>query len=257
MILGISYNVFDGEELLEGSIMKIRELVDYVSVVYQTTSNFNKKNDKVELVVQDLLTRGIIDEILKFEPKNVTGYNNEIVKRNLGLQLSKKNLCTHHMSMDADEFYLPEEFKWMKNHLGEHDGAYCKMQTYYKSWGYQLDPPEEYYVSTIQKIKPGSQYIFQYPSPVLVDPTRRMNKIVKPIIFRRDEIQMHHGSYIRENLRSKLENSSSQAAFENDIDRIVEHFYKWEYPQEVLWGSFPSKYLKVKQTNESILHKLR
>lgn len=33
--LSVSYNLFDGEELLEDSIMCIRNLVDHVSVVYQ------------------------------------------------------------------------------------------------------------------------------------------------------------------------------------------------------------------------------
>ena len=34
MKLGVSYNLFDGEELLESSIKSIRDNVDYVSVVY-------------------------------------------------------------------------------------------------------------------------------------------------------------------------------------------------------------------------------
>ena len=40
MKLGVSYNIFDGEELLEGSIKQIKDQVDYISVVYQTISNF-------------------------------------------------------------------------------------------------------------------------------------------------------------------------------------------------------------------------
>ena len=40
MKLGVSYNVFDGEELLESSIKSIRDNVDHISVVYQTISNF-------------------------------------------------------------------------------------------------------------------------------------------------------------------------------------------------------------------------
>ena len=40
MKVGVSYNLFDGEELLEDSIKSIRNNVDYISVVYQTVSNF-------------------------------------------------------------------------------------------------------------------------------------------------------------------------------------------------------------------------
>ncbi len=38
--LGAAYNVFDGEELLWRSIESIRPVVQFVVVVYQTTSNF-------------------------------------------------------------------------------------------------------------------------------------------------------------------------------------------------------------------------
>ena len=43
MKLGVSYNLFDGEELLTDSIKSIRDSVDIVSVVYQTESNFGQK----------------------------------------------------------------------------------------------------------------------------------------------------------------------------------------------------------------------
>ena len=46
MNLGVSYNVFDGEELLEGSIFQIRNEVDYISVVYQSISNFGHPCDE-------------------------------------------------------------------------------------------------------------------------------------------------------------------------------------------------------------------
>ena len=39
MKLGCSWNVFDGEELLEGSIKQIRQHVDYVSVSQQNVSS--------------------------------------------------------------------------------------------------------------------------------------------------------------------------------------------------------------------------
>ena len=59
------------------------------------------------------------------------------------------------------------------------------------------------------------------PSPVLVDPTRRMSPSDKGIVLERKDIQMHHGSYIRNNIETKLTNSSASVNFKNDIDRIV------------------------------------
>ena len=47
MKLGVSYNLWKGEELLKYSIKAIREHVDYIVVVYQNLSNF--KQDREDL----------------------------------------------------------------------------------------------------------------------------------------------------------------------------------------------------------------
>jgi len=253
MRLGVSYNLFDSEELLEGSIKQIRQHVDYISVVYQTISNFGHPCN-VELIslLERLKSEGLIDELFEYSPKiNKGGHFNEIQKRNIGLALSQGAGCTHHMSMDSDEYYLPSEFESLKKTIidGDYDSSYCQMQTYYKSWEYALDPAETYYVSLIFKIKNDSNYVLMAPSPVLVDPTRRMHPSIKPLILKREEIQMHHGSYIRDNIRTKLTNSSASMNFNNDIDRIVGHYNTWEYPNKVLWGGLPSKLLVVKKSD--------
>ena len=130
---------------------------------------------------------------------------------------------------------------------GDYDSSYCQMQTYYKSWEYSLDPPETYYVSLIFKIKNDSNFVLMAPSPVLVDPTRRMSPSDKPLVLKREQIQMHHGSYIRDNVRTKLVNSSASVNFNNDIDRIVNHYNTWGYPNKVLWGGAPSTLHTVKK----------
>lgn len=251
MKLGISYNIWDGEELLEGSIKQVRNLVDYISVVYQTTSNFgNTCNPELVPLLERLKSERLIDELFEYSPKvNKGGHSNETHKRNIGLALSQGAGCTHHMSMDSDEYYLPSEFEYLKNKMieGDYDSSYCQMQTYYKSWEYSLNPPEEYYVSLIFKIKQDSSYIIGTPAPVLVDPTRRMAPSNNPLILKRGEIQMHHGSYIRDNIQTKLTNSSASVNFNKDIDRIVEHYNTWSYPNKVLWGGLPSTLHNVKQ----------
>ena len=251
MILGVSYNLFDGEELLEGSIKQIRDQVDYISVVYQTKSNFGNPADaNLVPLLENLKSNGLIDELYLYEPSTINGSSNETNKRNIGLDLSRKANCTHHMSMDSDEYYTPEEFKYMKEKIEEKDAdaAYCQMQTYYKTWEYALDPPEEYYVSTIYKIKENAKFILGYPCIVLVDPTRRMSKVSNPLVFTREQVQMLHGSYIRNDIRKKLENSSAVVNFKNDIEKIVNHYNNWEYPNKVLWGGLPSKELTVIKT---------
>lgn len=240
MKLGVSYNVFDGEELLEGSIKCIRDQVDYISIVYQTVSNFgNPCNEKLISLLNRLKSERLVDELFEYKPKiNVGGHTNEITKRNIGLSLSVGAKCTHHMSMDSDEYYLSEQFKFLKEEMisGDYDSSYSQMKTYYKSFEYQLDPPEEYYVSLIYKINQYSLFEMGKYSPVLVDPTRRMDA-GKYRIFKRDEIEMHHMSFVRDNLEKKLTNSSSIESFRNKIPTIVNHYNNWIFPEKVMWAS--------------------
>lgn len=250
MKLGVSYNLFDGEELLEKSIMSIRSLVDHVNVVYQKKSNHNN-NSSVGL--DELLNRlkndGKIDSMLEYFPDfNKSSHENEITKRNIGLEYSAKFECTHHMSMDTDEFYKHDQLLKVKNFLKTHpeyDSSVCQMQTYYKAPNYCIDPPEDYYVSLIYKITNNNFSFVDFP--VLVDPTRRI-KTTNCAVFGRDVIEMHHMSYIRDNIRKKLENSSAVGNFSNDIDRIVEHFNNWTFGDTALFAGNPSVYRRIKQT---------
>ena len=68
MKLGISYNLFDGEELLEASINSVREEAFHVSVVYQTKSYYgNDANPKLLSLLSGLKRQGLIDEIYLYD----------------------------------------------------------------------------------------------------------------------------------------------------------------------------------------------
>lgn len=248
MKLGVSYNIFDGEELLENSIKSIRENVDYISVVYQEVSNFgNPCDENLVTLLKSLKKEGLIDELHKYRPQPQRGgHFNEITKRNIGVFLSQGNGCTHHMAMDSDEFYTTEQFKFLKTTVleGDYDSSVSQMCTYYKKPIYQLDPKEDYYVSLIFKIDDKSKYELGCPFPVLVDPTRRMVSD-KCKIFTREEIEMHHMSFVRNNINTKLLNSSANSSFNTIIPKIVDYYNNWEYPNDVMWAS--GNLLKVKK----------
>ena len=226
MKLGVSYNIFDGEELLESSIKSVRDSVDFISVVYQIESNFgNPCNERLVPLLEKLKNNGLIDELFMYKP-NVKhgGHRNEITKRNIGLSLSEGVGCTHHMSMDSDEYYIKNELDRLKLEIinGDYDSSFCKMRTYFKDPTYEIRPMNEYYVSLIFKISPNNEFIFGSPSPVLVDPTRRMNSL-KPLILERNKMEMYHMSYVRRDIKSKLTNSSSKGAFK-DVDGFLRMF---------------------------------
>jgi hypothetical protein len=232
MKLGVSYNLFDGEELLEGSIKQIRDHVDYISVVCQTTSNFGKPCSKDLLPsLKRLKGEKLIDEVLLYTPQIENGgHYNEIQKRNIGLQTSLKVGCTHHMSMDCDEYFITKEFNFLKKYIKNNkcDATYCLMKTYFKDPTFEVRPFNQYYTSLIHEINTSSQYSFNCHSPVLVDPTRRINIIKRPKIFERDEIEMYHMSYVRKNIKEKLVNSSSNSVFLQNLNIFLKMFENYK-----------------------------
>jgi len=252
--IGISYNLFDGEELLESSIKSIRNNVDYISVVYQTVSNFGNPCDEgLVPLLEKLKEEGLVDEIFEYVPKtNKGGHFNEMTKRNIGLYLSEGAGCDYHMAMDSDEFYTDEQFKYMKKTMeeGNYDSSACQMTTYYKEPIYRLEPKEEYYVSLLFKIKRGREYMIGHPFPVLVDPTRRMEP-GHCKIFTREEVEMHHMSYVRKDIKRKVINSSAKGNFEDWIPEFLDYFSGWEYGKDALMpGRPPGRYNIIKVKNK-------
>lgn len=245
MKLGVSYNVFDDSiELLEESITHIRNCVDYVSVVYQKVSNYGNegKGDQTLQILKQLKDSGLADDCFLFEPDIRLGKTNEVNKRNYGLQTCKNVKCTHFLTMDCDEFYHEQEFKKAFETFveGDFDSSACQMQTYWKeAWRYRFAKPETYYVSLFFKVTDRLKFIYGLPSfGPLVDPSRRSNpgKLRK---FTRDEIQMHHMSYVRDDIRSKFVNSSAQGNWKNHIDQLVDHYNNWKFPDKILTAGNP------------------
>ena len=233
MKLGVYYNFFDGEELLTDSIKSIRDNVDHIIVIGQEVSNHgNPCNPDNKDLMTDLFNQGLIEECLfDYEPNlSEHPHFNEIAKRNYGLKICKEKGCTHVLGMDADEFYIPKEFKSAKEQIIEDnfDSTACCLKTYFKKPIYQIHPPEKYYVPFIQEIKKKAKYELHYNYNVTVDPTRRMSFVPQRFhLFDDRKICMHHMSFVRKNIRTKLMNSSAKENF-TDIDRYVKRFNEWK-----------------------------
>jgi len=286
MKLGISYNVFDGEELLEYSLMSVRDIADHISVVYQTTSNYGEENPNLLNILTNLQRKGLIDKLFEYTPKTYSkevsdkhtigniqrvicadnngkatwrnGTLNELEKRDIGLKIAKANDCDVYMSMDADEIYETKQLQHALDtfDIGGYDSSFCQMQTFYKFPTHQIDPPETYYVSLFYKIKKDSKidFIANNQFPVSCDPTRRM-KSGYAKIFTREEIQMYHYAYVRRNFESKVRNSSAQADKKTQ-EKIINHFKKFTKEDELaqMIGQYEgSKVIKVENKFKIII----
>ena len=239
--LGVAYNVFDGEELLEYSIKQIREFASVLVVVYQKVSNFGNENPNLMNTLNDLKERGLIDGMFEYKPtfnyeleeiEVTNGLKNELIKRNVGLDICRANGCNVFMTIDCDELYDKKEFEVALDRFyeGNYDTSFCQMLSYYKLPTMQIEPAEKYFVPLFCKLNKNTKFEKISDYPVITDPTRRV-KAGYPLVFSRNEIQMYHYSYVRKDLKSKLANTSSQMDKKSQ-EAILYHFNSWKKKED-------------------------
>jgi hypothetical protein len=68
MRLAAVYNVFDGEELLRGSLASIRPHVEYAIAVVQTVGNRGEAYDGGREECEALFRLGLLDVVWHFQP---------------------------------------------------------------------------------------------------------------------------------------------------------------------------------------------
>jgi hypothetical protein len=246
--LGVSYNVFDGEEHLENSILCIRENVDFICVVYQVTSNYGEFREDLEPYLLDLKQRGLIDYLYQYTPKNIEGKArgeiNEVIKRNIGRDICVKvGKCTHHITMDCDEMFISEEFEKAKEEVitNGYDTSYVEYDNYYKKTNLVISK-QGFMKATNQRsitlgyisfiVKCDERNYGGGVSPIFVDPTRTI-ECKDFIILNSRDIKMHHYSYIRsgeESLKRKLNNTSfkQHEKAEAGYDKVIERFNNYK-----------------------------
>lgn len=202
----------DCADLLPFAVENIAPVVDGIIVVYS-----NKSNHGVEMAFNLPLGAHLpcAYYTLQCEPTQQRPQLNELSKRNSGLEAVKRLGYTHFIMMDADEFYVRDEFSAQKELIdaGEILGSVCKVKTYFKSPTLTIGM-DHTLVPFIHRVRPslvyklnfhGYPFAYQRGTPH-IDPTRRLNVTggVKML-----DITMHHYSWIRKDFTLKMENSSA------------------------------------------------
>jgi hypothetical protein len=230
MKLGVSYMVFDGSELLEAAILSIRNQVDFVSVIYQSTSYFgNPAESQLELTVKRLEYSGLIDQLVHREPDlSLHHKDNELGYRNLGLQLSKEAACTHHLTLDVDEFFNESQLAYAKTQMNGYDVSIVPMSVYYKKPTYLIVPDQKLHISFIHSVENEYDRTVTFEEfPFRLETTRRLKCHAKCRIFSKEEVNMHHMAYVRKDIRRKLENSDN-GQFYRKREQFYSDFNKYQ-----------------------------
>ena len=230
MKLGVAYNVFDNEELLEDSILRIRNYADHVAVLFQEVSNVgNKCSDELVPFLKNLKSKGLIDRLIKYTPDLTESPEvNERIKNNVCLDISRQANCDYHMGMACDEFYFDELGEILveleKNPV---DIVTSYMYTYYKSSSYRFDTIEDYVVPILHKVYPDRNFEQNAPMPLLIDPTRRMKYDTCKCLSKENPI-MHHLSHVRKDYGAKLYNSTANVNWYDRIPKMIEYYNNWK-----------------------------
>ena len=213
MKLSLSINLFDGEELLEPKLRILRSEIDHVSIVYQKKS-YKGNNCSSNLLpeLDRLIKIGLVAEIFEFEmpksydyelaikEKSFSLQKYEAQKRTIGLELARKFGASHFMSLDADEFFLPEQLRYAKDQIikNDYDATFCLLKDYWMSPENQVDGVGEawgeyLYVPLIYKIKENQKFTSKDIAWyfVICDTTRKL-PTENPHKFEEKEILMHH-----------------------------------------------------------------
>lgn len=253
--LSASYNFFNGEEHLIPSIKCIRDSVDFISIVYQKTSNSGNFASQCALdTLSDIRASKLADDIIEFHPDfSVARQQNELKKRSIGLDLALKNKCTHFFTIDADEFYRKDEFEYAKEYIKRNRVISSSVNSFFHlktpHWR-SLDSTCCAFITKIDdrtEIGGGDYYID------MVDPTRgikpHLNKSFLAKISQRffpvrdhvhfppEIIAMYHMNFVRKDqMGSKLANTSTTDT--DFLEKVRANYLAWE-PGTVF--SFPNK----------------
>jgi hypothetical protein len=214
MKLAAIYNVWDGVELLRGSMRCLSGHVNVFIIVYQKVSNFGEAYDPLP----DMDLSGFPCIMHEYVPPKLGGATNEIQKRNIGIALAREQGCTHFLHMDCDEYYLDFAAAKQEYLASGMEGSVCPLYCYFKRPTWRFSEPDGYFVPFIHQLGPETRAI-RANYPFYVDPTRRINvkTVAKLSHF------MHHFSWVRRDMERKARNSSAGDLTKNKL--IMEDYY--------------------------------
>jgi hypothetical protein len=216
------YSVYNGTELLDGSIDRIFDLVDEVVVCIQTISNTGNTSNESERWLKKSRYRNKITA-LRWQPDlSQNTKRNEVNKHNFMLNYAKRNGFTHFLMMACDHYYDPIEFAMVRDYAGKFDVTVTHMYTYYKHEHWRLDPIEDYTMPFICRVREGIYFHYGMKYPVRTDPSVVLSKYDS---FEVLDIMLHHYSMVRTDVKSKFQNAAASIRWKPDqINKFIHEY---------------------------------
>ena len=226
MRLAAIYTVWNGLELLEGSMNQIYPYTDVVVIGWQRHSHYGVESKEVEDFVTKLKRRHKKVVLFEFKPRGGNAKAEERRKLNQLIKVAQNESCTHFFFSATDHYYEGSQFANCKEKAKQYDVTASKMYTYFKSPEWRLTPIESYYMPFICKLRVNQTYCRDTRGKwfVYVDPALCVWPYDTAYEFKEDELMMHHYSFIRKDVENKLRNAAARRNFNDNIPEIIEQF---------------------------------
>lgn len=272
--LGLGIVAFEGTEHIKNITYEIRNSVDYIVVCLQKLSYHGDPIPESDVKeVEHLFEIGLVDRIIWFEPdlsykqeKHDDEYLGkqprliETNKRNYILEHLQTNGCTHSLVTDSDEFYDKIDFIRAKKLIEDNDMkiTYCQYVNYWRDYRHYLVWPFPSYVPFICE----SSFRFEFACGCFdrpCDPTRIYKITDSSVgfhILAWKSIKMHHFSWIRLDIRKKINSWSSKNYFKNPImfDVMYKKYMNWkEYENAFIMFNVPKNQVCVHQLDKAYI----
>jgi len=200
MRLGVTYNVFNGAELLKPSILTVRSLAHHIVVVYSVKSITGEEAPKWLMpLLNGLKKDGLVDTLMEvIHPlfsDSLRIQREKRMKYELGRKRCMEMGCTHHMGRDVDEFFDTDLLKTALGLFEHEDMVLCPLYDYLHQPTTRARGINTLHVAAFHKV--GLHYEPR-KCPVLMDMSRTVaSRSVK--VTNESQLAMHHMTGVRYN----------------------------------------------------------
>lgn len=200
MKLGVAFNVFSGLEFLRPAAKNVRPFADYIVGVYSKQSNQGHPAPSYMMpllisLVKEKLLDDVVEHLITPSDMPIDMQGIQRSKRQLGQECCRREGCTHLMSRDCDEFYIPKQFVRALEYLNQYQLLICGLCDYVGSPLLRSKALTPLHVSVVQDI--NCQFAPK-DFGVLQDHERTIETSSFKILSR-TELLMHHFTAVRYN----------------------------------------------------------
>jgi hypothetical protein len=219
-------------------------------------SNFGDPcNPHLGEFLHDLVQRKLVDELVEWVPKEhpfdaatraalvskkaegLDGppetigaqFFHEISKRDVGRRVCLERGASHVLLMDTDEFYLEEELRFGMRMVEEkgYETTACRMRLFLKHPTFEYFPFDNWQAVPFICRADVKLALAAPFAGMMVDPTRRPERLGRFFFFERGAVEMYHFTFVRLDMRKKIGSVSNKSNYA-EVEEFLRKFESYD-----------------------------